>query len=716
MYKLFSLSALLLLIYSNSFSQFSYPPTKTVDSADTWHNITIRDPYRWLEDLKSEETQNWFKAQHDYTESMLDKSSMADQLYRDFLAMDSVQPDKVAKVRQVGNTLFYFNIRLGDAKPKLYKRNGEKGNEELVADNMMWGADYNLSDYEIDPYQKYIAITAGEGGKEITSVTKFYNIAEGRFVSDSIPGRYAGFAPGEGNVYYMQQPGWDVHVIVEDKDRVFKQHKIGTDTLTDKAILSYQLNPGLYTLDNTKEISPSWLGPGCNYEVVYSYSVSPFFEVYYRKLNSASSWKKIISEADQVTTLNGWHNKLFFVSKKNAPNGKLMMMYMDDPDISKATLIAAEKNMPLEAGNGLVQSKNFLVVPYMKNGVQLFHYTVDMRNNRFSKIPFPETTNLMYLTPFNKNNDDVHIVRSGWTTPLTYTYSNFDKPFATEKTFSFRKSATYPFTNEIKVEEVEIPGHDGVMIPVSVIYNKNIKLNGNNPAYVYSYGAYGISSGAGFNPSYLLMAHKGIVIAVPHVRGGGEKGESWHLAGYKQSKPNTWKDLNSTAEYLVSRGFTSAQQLACEGGSAGGILIGRAVTERPDLWACAVPQVGCLTMVRQEFSPNGAINTPEFGTVKNVNEFFALMEMDALLHVTNGTKYPAMLITTGWNDPRVISWQPAKFAAAVQKASTSGKPVLLQVDYNAGHGDSKDKFAGYRKEARKWAFILEQTGYKIPNR
>ena len=170
--------------------------------------------------------------------------------------------------------------------------------------------------------------------------------------------------------------------------------------------------------------------------------------------------------------------------------------------------------------------------------------------------------------------------------------------------------------------------------------------------------------------------------------------------------------MNSTAEYLIQRGFTSAAHLACEGGSAGGILIGRAITERPDLWACAVPQVGCLSMVRQELAPNGPVNTPEFGTVKNINEFFALMEMDATLHVANGTSYPAMLITTGWNDPRVISWQPAKFAAAVQAANISGKPVLLQVDYNAGHGDSEDKFAGFKKEAEKWAFVLQQTGYR----
>lgn len=704
---------LLVLLFGQSMmAQLNYPFTKTVDSSDTWHNVTIKDPYRWMEDLKSEETKNWFKAQNDYTTSIMDKLPMAGVLYKDFLMLDSIQPDKIGKVRQVGNKLFYFNIKLGDAKPKLYKRDGENGKEELIADNSRWGSNYTFSDYEIDPYEEFIAITAGEGGKEITAVTKFYDIAAGKFLADTLPGRYAGYAPGEGNVYYMQQPTWDVHTMVQDKDRVFKIHKLGTDTTQDKIFLSYQLNPELYAMDNTQQLWPLLLHKDCQYELVYSSSAAPFIEVYYRKINSNASWKKLISLHDEITTVNASGNKLFMISKKNAPNGKILQLDLNSPAMSSAKLVAAEKDMPLEAGDGLTQSKNFLIVPYMKNGVQLYHYTVDMRTGTFAKIPFVENTNLLYITPFNKSNDDVHLVRSGWTIPVTFSYSNIEKPFTKERTFAFRKNPVYPYVSEVVVDEVEIAGHDGVMIPVSLIYKKGLKMNGTNTAYVYGYGAYGISSAAGFNPTFLLLAHKGVVIAVAHVRGGGEKGENWHQAGFKQSKPNTWKDLNSTAEYLISKGYTSPAHLACEGGSAGGILIGRAVTERPDLWACAIPQVGCLSMVRQEFAPNGPANTPEFGTVKNVNEFFALMEMDATLHVQAGTSYPAMLITTGWNDPRVISWQPAKFAAAVQQANVSKKPVLLQVHYNAGHFGSEDKFARYRKEAGKWAFILEQTGLK----
>lgn len=702
---------LFVLLCISSHAQYKYPVSKTVDSSSTWHKITVHDPYRWLEDLKNPDVIKWFKDQNDYTDAALKKLPLTDEIYNEYIKIDKIQPDKIGKIRQVGTTLFYFNDKIEDPKPKLYYRIGESGKETLLAESNMWGNDFHISNYEIDPYQKYLVITAAAGGSEI-SIAKFYDIEHKQFLKDSIPGVFAGFAPGAGNIFYAQQPTWDIHAMVDEKDKSVNCHHLGTDTTQDKVYLSYQTNPELYSTDNSFSLWPVWVDIDAKYELILASSVAPYAELYFRKLNSSDKWKKIISVADELTTFNGKGNKLFYICKKNAPNGKVMFMDMNNPDIKKVKMIVPEKETPLESSNGLMQSANYLIIPYMKNGVKMHHEILDMRTNKLSPNPFPESTNLMYITPFNKNNDDVHIVRSGWTTPLTYTYSNLEKPFSKEKTFSFRKNAAYPFTNEVTVDEIEIAGYDGVLIPVSIIHRKDAKLNGKNVAYVNSYGAYGYSSAAGFNPEYLMMASKGVVIAIPHVRGGGEKGENWHLSGFKQNKCNTWKDLNSTAEYLINKGYTTAAQLACEGGSAGGILIGRAVTERPDLWACAIPQVGCLNPVRMEFSPNGPINTPEFGTVNNINEFFALMEMDALLHVQKGTKYPAMMITTGWNDPRVISWQPGKFAAAVQAANTSDKPILLQVDYDGGHWSSKDKFAGFKKEARRWAFILEQTGFR----
>jgi prolyl oligopeptidase len=194
------------------------------------------------------------------------------------------------------------------------------------------------------------------------------------------------------------------------------------------------------------------------------------------------------------------------------------------------------------------------------------------------------------------------------------------------------------------------------------------------------------------------------------VRGGSEKGEAWYKAGYKTTKPNTWKDFISTAEYLIKNGYTSAGKLAGTGTSAGGILISRAVTERPDLFAAAVCNVGVANAMRVEFSPNGPVNTPEFGTVQDPTEAQALYEMDGVQHVRPGVKYPAVLGVAGWNDPRVVPWQPGKFVAALQASSTSGKPVLLKVNYDDGHF-TEEKTVTFRNFAGQAAFMLWQTGH-----
>jgi prolyl oligopeptidase len=272
-----------------------------------------------------------------------------------------------------------------------------------------------------------------------------------------------------------------------------------------------------------------------------------------------------------------------------------------------------------------------------------------------------------------------------------------------------------PFDAPEALESVEVKArsHDGEMIPLSIIYKRGIKLDGSNPTLLAGYGAYGISRDPGFNPALLAWYEKGGVYAVAHVRGGGEYGEDWYKAGYKLTKPNTWKDFIACAQYLIQNGYTSPARLAGTGGSAGGILIGRAITERPDLFGAAIIQVGCSDMLRMETTPNGVPNIPEFGSVKTQDGFKGLYEMSAYNHVSDGTKYPAVMLTTGINDPRVEPWQSAKMAARLQAATASGKPVLLRVDYEAGHGIGSTKKQGEELTVDMWAFLLWQFG--LPN-
>ena len=207
------------------------------------------------------------------------------------------------------------------------------------------------------------------------------------------------------------------------------------------------------------------------------------------------------------------------------------------------------------------------------------------------------------------------------------------------------------------------------------------------------------------------VANRGVVLAFAHPRGGSEKGQAWYKAGYKTTKPNTWKDFISCAEYLVKKGYTSPGKLAGTGTSAGGILISRAITERPELFRAAICNVGCANALRMEFSANGPVNTPEFGTVKDPVECQALFEMDGVQHVQKGVKYPAVMGVGGWNDPRVTAWEPGKFVAALQAATASGYPVLMKVNYDNGHF-TEEKIVTFKNFAGQAAFLLWQTGHK----
>jgi prolyl oligopeptidase len=227
-----------------------------------------------------------------------------------------------------------------------------------------------------------------------------------------------------------------------------------------------------------------------------------------------------------------------------------------------------------------------------------------------------------------------------------------------------------------------------------------------------AYGSYGVTSDPYFGPRFLALLDRGGIWATAHVRGGGEFGREWHEGGRLLTKPNTWGDMIAAAEKLVADRWTSASKLAIRGGSAGGITVGRALTDRPDLFAAVISQVGVSNSLRAEFSQNGPPNVPEFGSVSTADGFKGLLAMDSYQHVKDGTKYPAVLLTTGMTDPRVDPWQAAKMAARLQKATASGKPVLLRVDFQAGHGLGSTRAQRDEEFSDIFAFIFWQVGAK----
>jgi prolyl oligopeptidase len=265
-------------------------------------------------------------------------------------------------------------------------------------------------------------------------------------------------------------------------------------------------------------------------------------------------------------------------------------------------------------------------------------------------------------------------------------------------------------TSAYEAKEVKAKSADGTMVPLSIIHSRNFTLDGNHPTHLIGYGAYGISSDAFFDPVWLAWLERGGVIAFAHVRGGGEYGEEWYRAGYKLTKQHTIDDFIASAQYLIEHKYTSAQKLSGEGTSAGGILIGGSITQRPDLFAGALIRVDCSNALRMEFTPNGPPNIAEFGSVTDADGFKGLYAMDAYQPVKDGTAYPGILLTAGINDPRVDPSQAAKMTAHLQAATSSKKPVILRVDYDAGHGMGSTRAQHDLEYADEMSFLLWQFG------
>jgi prolyl oligopeptidase len=298
---------------------------------------------------------------------------------------------------------------------------------------------------------------------------------------------------------------------------------------------------------------------------------------------------------------------------------------------------------------------------------------------------------------------------TGWAEPPRWYRLDGDK----SAEVSFGSRSVPPGLPELEVTDVTVPSHDGVRVPMTILHRKGLALDGSHPVLLNGYGAYGFTTSAYYASENIAWIERGGVLAFVNPRGSGAYGDDWHRAGFKTTKPNTWKDGIACARYLIAQGYGSERTMGIIGGSAGGIFVGRAVTEAPEMFAAAVFAVGFLDAVRAEVSANGATNTAEFGTVRDPAEFRALLEMSTYHAIRNGITYPGVLLVHGLNDPRVDVWHSAKTAArlqAAQAANPKAGPALLRLDAQAGHGIGSTLDQRLELAADIQSFLLWQMG------
>jgi len=707
--------SLLLLFFCNYlFSQSTIEKSPTVE---TYFDKKVTDDYRNLEDVKDSSIVHWMKTQSTYARSILQSIPERQYLIDKLNEMDSKKVYSIENLQITNNSKYFYLKRTStDNFQKLYLRNSFDGKEEELfspsnykQDNKEYVINYIKPNYN----GSKVVIALTEGGKEVGEMIVFDVIRK-----KVLPYKITNCWPSNGGVSWLPDGTGFIYIhypTIDDKSDLFLKdmvsvvYKIGDNPLKLHTLLSKAAYP---ELNLNKEDFPvvNINKNNTNYLIGRIGGAASFSDVYYADASELYSkhikWKPLYKKDDKIVDYTIVQNNLYYITSKNTKNNILAYTSLQNPNFTNSKVLIREMND--EVIKTVHSTKDGLYITTTKNGVEEKLYFYNLKNE-IKEINLPISAGSISITTLSNNSSDIWITCSGWNSlNKRYKYNITDNKFIPE---NLNPLIEFDEFKNIKVLETTVKSHDGLEIPLSIIYNKELNSKDKLPLLAVGYGAYGIS----LNPTYarfaLLWAVKGGIAIYPHVRGGGEKGEEWHLGGYKKSKPNSWKDFIACIEYMHKKGYSIPEKTAIWGSSAGGLLIGRILTERPDLVKAAIAEVGLMNALRMENSPNGANSTKEFGTVKNKEDFYSLYEMDAYHHIKKGVKYPATLLTGGYNDPRVPVWQPAKFAAKLLADNNSKNPILLKIDFDGGHGVDNLKKKAYEDAADIFAFALWQLGH-----
>lgn len=675
--------------------------------------IKVTDPYRYMEDLDNPAVKGWMKAQADYTRQVLAAIPGRDGLLDEIEKYTNAAPATVSDVARLASGRYFFLKTLsGQSLAKLYVRNTLDGKDELLVDTDKFvgphGEPAAINYYAPSNDGRYIAYGVSQGGSEMATLHIMDVDAQKDFPETIDRAEFGGVAWRDDNQSFfynrLQKLGKDSSPLDKYRDSKMLLHVLGQSPDTDEPVFGRNLSSLTSMLpDDEPGIETQ---PGSSWAIgAVQHGVQNEQTLFVAPVASLGQpnvpWVKLCDVDADVTDFTFSGDDIYYLTHKDAPRFQIMKGSLSNPSAAWTPFVPQAPGVI----KTLTAAADALYVSELDDGV--YHIVRVPWTGSPARIPLPFEGDAEIYGGDPRLPGIAFELISWVKGPRIELYD----PSTNQITLTdIRPPGPYDNLENLTSQEVEAPSYDGTMVPLSIVYRKDMKLDGSNPTILWAYGAYGITEDPGLGPAWLVWLEHGGIFACAHVRGGGERGEEWHMAGYKLTKPNTWRDTIWCGQYLVDQKYTTPAHLAVWGGSAGGITVGRSITERPDLFAAAVPMVGCLNPLRQEFSPNGPPNIPEFGSIATQEGFEDLYAMDSLHHVRDGEKYPATLITTGLNDPRVASWQPAKFCAALQAATASGKPVLLRIDYQGGHGIGASRKQRMAEYADEFSFCLWQFG------
>ncbi len=690
--------------------QGTQPKARVDNVTDDHFGTKVLDPYRWMEDQKSDEMQKWMRAQADYTTEYLKKLPIRDEFLKRLNQLSDAA-DSVSGVMRRGDRYFYKKLLAGESNSKLYCRDGLSGAEKLLVDPNKYainGGQSTISVFSPSPDGKLVSFLIALGGGEYGTI-RVIDVATGKETADTIENTrwLAGdWTPDSKAFAYYQ-----FQTLLPDApptDKLLKirsvLHVVGAKNVTDRPLFGYGVNPNI-----SLEPSPfggAYFPVGSKYAVVAVNSgVSPNSDFYVAPQSSLNEktmpWRKIFSGSDEVKDISQHGDHFYVLTYKNTPRYKIVRVDAANPELSKAETVFGASEAVIES---MYAAKGGLYVQTLDGGSRRVFF-VDYKTLKpiEVKTPFPSSLSIQDAL---HDRDSVLLNTDSWTKP----YSVYEYNSKTQAMADTHLAPPSPIDmSGVEVVNTKVRSYDGAMIPIVILYKRGLKMNGANRTLMDGYGAYGTENTSPFFYTRVLpWLERGGVFVWTGIRGGGEYGEEWHMAGFQKTKPNTWKDFIACAEYLIDNKYTSAKNLGIEGASAGGILISNAITTRPDLFGAAIDEVGINNALRYETTANGVSNMSEFGTFKTEEGFKNLLAMDGYSKVKAGEKYPAVMLTHGANDPRVEPWLSTKFAARLQAATASGKPVLLRLDYDAGHGIGSSNKQQNEERADIYAFLFEQ--------
>jgi prolyl oligopeptidase len=680
------------------------PPVARVEPVtDTHFGEKVVDRYRWMENDKDPDWLPFLKNQNTYTRSVLDTLPQRGELLARIQQL-SGDVTAVSRIERAGSRTFFQQRPAGTNNFKLFVQ--EKGKTRLLVDPTTLDtatSHYSLDWWGASPDGSKLAYGLSKDGSE-DSVLHIMDVASGAILPERIANTQSAspsWLEDSSGFFYNQLTG-KVNTPERYLDSRARFHRVGDDPARDRIVMARGLDRAVKYENIQMPIVVAT--PHSRHALLILADVRQETRVLIAPLQDVlkgrARWTAVADFADEVTGADLQGDELYLLSNRGHPRGRILKVSAQSPSVKSAREVVAESGLVLQ---GMVRAKDGLYVRAMDGGIGRV-LRLDA-NGRLANIPLPFDGTVPALAA-DPDAPGALMLLSGWLTP-TAVWS-IDAAGKLADTGLTPKPAidTSPYTTERRFATAK----DGTKIPYSLVYRKGLKKDGRNPAFISAYGSYGA---AAYTPSFvgrsLALIDQGAIVGFANVRGGGEYGRDWHKAGQLGNKPNTWRDLIAVVEDMHKEGFTAPAHTAIGGRSAGGIPTGMALTERPDLFAAVVSGVGWHNPLRYVAEQNGFAEEPEWGAIRDKAGFAALKSIDSYQAVKDGGKYPAVLLTTGVTDPRVAPFHPAKMAARLQAASASGKPVLLRVDFDAGHGMGSTRAQQDAEAADTYAFILAQT-------